>query len=124
MVVRRPSGCLGIDTAEPKLRKIKSTNKDVDRMNRIILANPIFQAFREQRALPAIHPLNKAPHLILPRISSRESHTEAFSHSQGHLAALPLCSIAVRFTPVSGIDSRSQALPSRSITGREHTQQR
>jgi hypothetical protein len=26
-VVRRPSGCLGIDTAEPKLRKIKSTNQ-------------------------------------------------------------------------------------------------
>jgi len=36
-----------IDTVEPKLRKIEPTNKDVDRTNRIIPANPIFQAFRE-----------------------------------------------------------------------------
>jgi hypothetical protein len=41
----------------------------------------------------------------------------------GQLFALPRCSIAVRFTPVSGIDSRSQALPSRAITGREQMQQ-
>ena len=33
----------------------------------------------------------------------------------GHFAALPQCSIAVCFTPVSGIDSRSQGLPSRAI---------
>jgi hypothetical protein len=32
----------------------------------------------------------------------------------GQLHALPRRSIAVRFTPVSGIDSRSQALPSRA----------
>jgi hypothetical protein len=32
----------------------------------------------------------------------------------GQWHALPRCSIAVRFTPVSGIDSRSQALPGRA----------
>jgi hypothetical protein len=32
----------------------------------------------------------------------------------GQLHALPHCNIAVCFTPVSGIDSRSQALPSRA----------
>jgi hypothetical protein len=32
----------------------------------------------------------------------------------GHLHVLPRRSIAVRFTPVSGIDSRSQALPGRA----------
>jgi hypothetical protein len=74
--------CLGIDTTEAKLRKIECVDKDIDRANRIILANPIFQAFREQRALPAIHALNEALHLILPRITSR-SHSQAFSHSQG-----------------------------------------
>jgi hypothetical protein len=41
----------------------------------------------------------------------------------GHLHALPRRSIAVRFTSVSGIDSRSQGLPSRAITGREQMQQ-
>ena len=35
----------------------------------------------------------------------------------GQLFALPHRSIAVRFTPVSGIDSRSQALPSRATSG-------
>src|ERR1700730_5741510 len=36
--------------------------------------------------------------------------------AQGHLHALPRRSIAVRFTPVSGIESRSQGLPSRAKT--------
>jgi hypothetical protein len=47
--------------------------------NRIILANPIFQAFRKQCALPAIHPLNKALHPIPPQIaqeSYRKNHTD------------------------------------------------
>jgi hypothetical protein len=39
-------------------------------------------AFRKQCALPAIHPLNQAPLQVLPRITSRESHGQAFSHSQ------------------------------------------
>jgi hypothetical protein len=39
------------------------------------------------------------------------------------LHALPRRSISVRFTPVSGIDSRSQALPGRAKTGREQMQQ-
>jgi hypothetical protein len=41
----------------------------------------------------------------------------------GHFAALPLCSIAVRFTPVSGIDSRSQVLPGRANSRPEQVQQ-
>jgi hypothetical protein len=66
-----------------ELRKIKFVDKDIDCANWIVLATPILQAFREERGLPAIHPLNEAPHPILPRIISRESHNEAFSHSQG-----------------------------------------
>jgi hypothetical protein len=42
----------------------------------------------------------------------------------GQLFALPHRSIAVRFTPVSGIDSRSQVLPSRATSGREQMQQK
>src|SRR5258706_16163362 len=35
-------------------------------LNRIVLANPVFQAFRKQRALPAIRALNKrvTPHTL------------------------------------------------------------
>jgi hypothetical protein len=43
--------------------------------------------------------------------------------ASGQWHALPHRSISVRFTPVSGIDSRSQALPSRAITGPEQVQQ-
>ena len=40
---------------------------------RIVLADPVFQAFRKQRGLTAIDPLNEAPHPILPQIA-RESY--------------------------------------------------
>jgi hypothetical protein len=39
-----------------------------------VLADPIFQAFRKQRALPTIRPLNKALHSIHP-CKSRRNHT-------------------------------------------------
>jgi hypothetical protein len=93
---------------------------DIDRANRIVLANPFFQAFRKQRALPAIRALNEAPHSILPRIRSRESHSEAFSHSQGHfrqidplptLSACPLRSDRVRTFAPAAIDAVCQVLP-------------
>ena len=74
-MIRRPAGYLGIDPVEPKLRQIEFLDKDVDHPNRIVLADPVFQAFRKQRALPAIRPLNEAPHPILPQIA-RESYRE------------------------------------------------
>src|SRR5205807_8974753 len=67
-MVRRPSRCLGIDTDEPELRQIQLVDEDVDHANRIILANPIFQAFRKERALSAIRAFNEALHQIPPRI--------------------------------------------------------
>ena len=70
-MVRRSSGCLGINPAEPKLRQIKLVNKDIDYANRIVLPDPIFQAFRKKRSLPAIRALNKASHRA--GIISRES---------------------------------------------------
>jgi hypothetical protein len=65
----RPPRCLGVDTTEPKLRESQLIHKYIDRADWIILANPILQVFREQRALPAIKALNEAPHPILPRIN-------------------------------------------------------
>ena len=49
--------------------QIEFIDKDVDHPNGIILANPVFQAFGKQRALPAIQPLNEAPHPIPPQIA-------------------------------------------------------
>src|SRR5262245_33363828 len=80
-MIRRPAGCLGVDPAEPKPRQIEFLDKDVDYANGIVLADPVFQAFRKQRALPAIRALNEAPHPILPRIISRESHQTSRFHT-------------------------------------------
>src|SRR6266404_230046 len=77
-MVRGPAGDLGIDPAKPKLGQIEFIDEDVDHPNRVILANPVFQAFGKQRALSAIHALNEAPHPIPPanraRIIPRESY--------------------------------------------------
>jgi hypothetical protein len=76
-------------------------DKDINHANRIILANPIFQAFRKQCALPAIHPLNKALHPIPPQIvqeSSRKNHIDprVFTHGvipgSSHIQALGISS--------------------------------
>src|SRR5258707_13645250 len=82
-MIGRAARCFGIDPTESELRKIEFVDKHIDRANRIILANPIFQAFREQRALPAIHPLNEAPHLILhqPNHLLQDSHEARRFHT-------------------------------------------
>lgn len=54
----RPAGRLGINPAKMKLGQIKPANKNIDHTNRTILAYPIFQAFRKQRDLLAIHSLD------------------------------------------------------------------
>ena len=72
-MIRRSAGCFGGDPIKPKPSQIEFLDKDVDHPNRIILADPVFQAFRKQRRLTAIDPLNKAPHPILPQIAARIS---------------------------------------------------
>ena len=51
-MIRRAADRLRIDPAKPKIGQIQFLNKDVDHPNGIVLADPIFQAFRKQRALP------------------------------------------------------------------------
>ncbi len=79
---RRPAGCLGIDPAEPKLGQIEFADEDVDDTNWIVLADPVFHAFRKQSALPTIRTLNKTLHPI-PRagIISRESRQAQRFHT-------------------------------------------
>ena len=72
-MVRWPAGCLGIDPAEPKLGQIEAIDEDVDDANWIVLADPVFHAFRKQRALPTIRTINEALHPSPPQIV-RESY--------------------------------------------------
>jgi hypothetical protein len=86
-MVRRPAGCLLIDPFEPNLVESEFIDKNIDHPNRIVLMEPVFQAFRKQRALPAIIPSTNRfirSSVDDERIIRCESHqTAAFSHSQG-----------------------------------------
>ncbi len=66
---RRPVRRLGIDPIKLQLPQIDLLDKDIDHPNRAVLANPIFQTFRKQRAPPAIHALHKALYPIPPQIT-------------------------------------------------------
>src|SRR5271169_5305794 len=68
-MIRRPARYLRIDPAKPEPRQIKLLDKDLNHPNRIVLADPVLQAFRKQRVLPTIRPLNKALHPIPPQIA-------------------------------------------------------
>src|SRR5436190_23666253 len=90
----------GIDPPDAVLSQIEPLDKDVNHANRIVLANPVFQAFRKQRALPAIRALNEAPHPTLPRIISRESHQKRRFHTGSVKPGLPPWGPHVRFRRV------------------------
>src|SRR5258708_7365024 len=62
---------------EPQAREVEFLNKGVDRPNRIALIDPVLQTLGKQRRLPAIDPLNEAPHLIPPQIAA-----ESYSANQ------------------------------------------
>src|SRR5271168_5610269 len=118
-MIRRPAGRLGIDTAKAKLSQIKLLDKNVDHPNRIVLADPVFHAFRKQRALPAIRSLNKALHQI-PRKSSEEPYRgnqirRCVFTQAGSLAAARPNQRRVRFTPESGHHSAYGSMPSGSV---------
>jgi len=74
-MIRRAPGCFGSDPVKSQHRQAEAADKDVDDPNGIILVDPVFQAFRKQRALPTIRALNEAPHPIPPQIA-RESYRE------------------------------------------------
>jgi hypothetical protein len=67
---------LGSHPIEPQAREVEFLNKGVDRPNRIALIDPVLQALGKQRPLPAIDPLNEAPHLP-PQIAA-----ESYSANQ------------------------------------------
>src|ERR1700730_8326926 len=86
-MVGRPTHWEGLNAVEAELGEIQHIHKDIDLPERIVLAHIVIEPRREQRALPAIRPLNKALHPI-PRSCgkhiARISSNGAFSHSLGH----------------------------------------
>src|SRR4029453_8176743 len=61
-MIRRPAGRCRIDAIEPEAAEFQCIDEHIDRAYRIALGDPIIKAFRQQRVLLAIRPLNKTLH--------------------------------------------------------------
>ena len=87
----RGSPCrLRIDPAEIERTEIKRVDKHVNHTNRVVLIDPIIQAFGKQRRLPAIHPLDEALHRDLPpKIASQAYHAGRFYTAWTHKGHWP-----------------------------------
>jgi hypothetical protein len=66
-----------LDPFKTELGKIERVNERIDYPNRVILVDPVVQAFRKQRGLAPIRSLNKALHSVIPRIPVPESHRQS-----------------------------------------------
>src|ERR1700731_229860 len=75
-----PSCRLRLNAVKAEPAQIKLIDKNIDRPDRIILSQIVFQAFRKQRALATVIANNKARHRILPQIAEESYHRGAFSH--------------------------------------------
>jgi len=61
-MIRRPAGRCRIDAIEPEIAEFQRIDEHIDRAYRIALVDPIIKAFRQQRRLLAIRPLNETLH--------------------------------------------------------------
>jgi len=80
-MVRWPAGRRRINAIEPEIAQFQRIHEHIDRANRIALVDPIIEAFRQQRRLLAIRPLNETPHHFPRRFSKRIIASTVFSHS-------------------------------------------
>src|ERR1700732_3342386 len=70
---------LRIDPAEIERTEIKRADKHVNHTNRVVLIDPIIQAFGKQRRLLALHPRAETRHRDLPpKIASQAYHAGRF----------------------------------------------
>ena len=76
-MIGRPPGHRRRDPFEPELGKIERIDEGIDHPNRIVLVDPVIEAFGKQCALTAIRTLRQSapsdPPVNLPRIIPQES---------------------------------------------------
>src|SRR5258708_28238978 len=72
-----PSRRLRLDPAKAELRQIKLIDKDIDRPDRIVLAQIVIQPLGKQSALTAVIANDKARHRILRQIAGESYHSKA-----------------------------------------------
>src|ERR1700738_4217152 len=73
-MVGRPSCRLRLNAVKAEFGQIKLIDKDIDRPDRSVLGQIVFQAFRKQRALATVIANHKARHRILPQIAEESYH--------------------------------------------------
>jgi hypothetical protein len=78
-MIGRPPSLRRFDPFEPQFSEIERIDERVDHSNRIVLVDPVVQAFRKQRRLAAIRPLNETLHYS-PRNPQSIISCGAFSH--------------------------------------------
>src|SRR6516162_7619745 len=61
-VIAGSAGVKWLDTAEAELLEVETVDEHIDRSHRVFLGHIIIERCREQCALPAIQPFNKALH--------------------------------------------------------------
>ena len=92
-VIRRSTRCRWIDTGKAKLDEFKRINEGIDRTDRIVLVDPVIEAFGQQCRLPAIRSLYKACH-DCPVVGKSEPPIVGLSplehHGVGHECRLSL----------------------------------
>jgi hypothetical protein len=76
-----------VSVASPGTSEIETVDERVDRSHRVLPAHIIVERCREQRALPAVQPFNKAlqrmPRQIAGNLIARITSNRAFSHGLG-----------------------------------------
>ncbi len=77
-MVGRPSRRQRLDTAEAELSQVKLINEDIDRPDRIVIAQIVIQSLREQSALAAIITHHKARHQSPRQITEESYHPRRF----------------------------------------------
>jgi hypothetical protein len=73
-MVGRPSCRLWLDAAKAEFSQIKLIDKDIDRPNRIVVAQIVIQTLREKKTLAAIIADNKTRHRFLRQITEESYH--------------------------------------------------
>src|SRR5262245_24882392 len=108
-VIPRPSDVQRLDRLEAQFLQIKPVNERIDDANRIILADPVIEASRQQPQLPPIRLLNEPRHLSPRRFSKRIIASGDFSHSLGHQEAWRSPYRYGRSSSESGLNRRTAA---------------
>src|SRR4051795_474085 len=89
-MIRRPTRAGRLNATEPQFSQIEGRNEGVDHANRIVICNPVIQAFRQQSRLPAISPFNEACHAQPPPVQYGNHSRHSVFTQPGSLAAVAL----------------------------------